>query len=462
MRDFLRGFFLMLILNILFSFFIFDFSFSQEDLLKKKEELELQLKKIEEEIFVLEKEKAKITSEKTTLQNQINLLNKKIQSLELEIKKTNLLISDLNIQILETESSLNVQEKEMQKTREKIKNILREIFKEEKKSTFEILLGGKSLSDFFNNLFNLQFLSQRTQKTLKELNDLKESLEKTKNVLEERQDEMENLLKIKELQKMDSSETKKEKINLLNVTKGKEQEYQKILSQKEKEAQEIRKRIFELVGISEAPTFEKAYELAKYVESITNVRSAFLLAILKQESDLGKNTGQCYLTDLKTGQGKRVLSGNFVNRVMKPSQIPLFLDITSKLGLDWKEVRVSCPMSFGWGGAMGPAQFIPSTWRLYEDKLREILNKEPNPWTIKDAFLAAGLYLKDLGASSQKYQDEWRAALKYFSGGTNLKYSFYANSVMALTNQFEQDIKIITGNIFALLFPDVVQFFSRF
>jgi len=449
---FSKKFFVVFLSSAIFCVSIFNLGFGQEtDLLKKKEELEEKLKQIEQEISLLEQEKAKITSQKKTLQNEINFLNKKIETLKLEIKKTNLLIADLNTQILQTKSSLNLQERKIEKTKEKIKKIIIEIYKEEKKGGIEIFLAGNTMSDFFNNLFNLNLLSQKTQKTLNELKDLKESLEKTKSLLEEKQNEMENLVRIKELQQAESAEIKQQKTNLLNITKGKEEEYQKILSQKEKEAQEIRKRIFELVGIAEAPTFEQAYEIAKYVETITGVRAAFLLAILKQESNLGKNTGQCYLINLNTGTGKNANTGKIINRVMKPSQIPLFLEITSKIGLNWKEVKVSCPMSFGWGGAMGPAQFIPSTWKLYEDKLKAILGKEPNPWAIKDAFLAAGLYLKDLGASSQKYQDEWRAALKYFSGTLNKKYSFYANSVMSFASRFENDIKIMTSKTFTSL-----------
>ena len=447
-----KKYFVVFLISAIFCVFVLRFAFSQEtELLKKKEELEEKLKQIEKEISQLEQEKSKITSQKKTLQNEINLLNKKIETLKLEIEKTNLLISDLNTQILQIKSSLSLQERKIEKTKEKIKKIIMEIYKEEKKSGIEVLLIEDTISNYFNNLFNLNLLSQKTQKTLNELKDLKESLEKTKSLFEEKQNEMENLIRIKELQQTESIETKKEKTNLFNITKGKEEEYQKMLSQKEKEAQEIRKRIFELVGITEAPTFEQAYELAKYVESITGVRSAFLLAILKQESDLGKNSGQCYLIDLNRGAGKNVTTGKFIERVMKPSQIPLFLDIVSKIGLNWQDIKVSCPMSFGWGGAMGPAQFIPSTWKLYEEELRNILGKEPNPWTVKDAFLAAGLYLRDLGASSQKYQDEWKAALKYFSGGTNTRYSFYANSVMSFASRFENDIKIMTEKTFTSL-----------
>ncbi|GAH47901.1 unnamed protein product, partial [marine sediment metagenome] len=57
-------------------------------------------------------------------------------------------------------------------------------------------------------------------------------------------------------------------------------------------AAEIRARIFELIGVPKAPTFGEALDIAKYVEGITGARPAFLLAILQQESAIGKNVGQ--------------------------------------------------------------------------------------------------------------------------------------------------------------------------
>lgn len=431
-------------------FFSLNLVFAQDFENKTKEELEAELKKIEQEITQLQIETSKIAKEKNTLQNQISILNKKIQTLQLEIQKTNYLIADLNIQIFQTSNSINLRENEIKINQDKIKLLLKEVLKQERKGILEIILTGDSLSDYFNNIFGLNNLSLRVTKTVNELKELRDELKKTMNILEEKQNEMENLLKIKELQKIETDQLKNEKATLLQITKGKEQEYQKLISQKQKEADKIRQRIFELIGIDQAPTFGQAYEIAKYVESITGVRPAFLLAVLKQESDLGKNTGQCYLTDPITGQGKSATSGKFLSRVMNPKRdVPIFLDITSKLGIDWKSVKVSCPMTFGWGGAMGPAQFIPSTWRLYEERLKSILGREPNPWSVKDAFLAAALYLKDAGADSQRYEDEWRAALRYFSGGVNTKYSFYANSVMALASKFENDIQILEGKTYA-------------
>ena len=133
---------------------------------------------------------------------------------------------------------------------------------------------------------------------------------------------------------------------------------------------------------------------------------------------------------------------------MKPSRdIQPFLSITKELGRDWQNTRVSCPMSIGYGGAMGPGQFIPSTWIGYRDRVKAITGKPADPWNIRDAFIATGLYVSDYGAKKQTYDGEWRAAMIYFSGTSKRTsynyYGFYGDSVMAIAKQLQKDIDII-------------------
>jgi membrane-bound lytic murein transglycosylase B len=118
------------------------------------------------------------------------------------------------------------------------------------------------------------------------------------------------------------------------------------------------------------------------------------------------------------------------------------MELTQELKRDPFNTLVSCPMSFGWGGAMGPAQFIPSTWAKYKERVKAITGSA-DPWNIKDAFVAAALYLADFGATKKTYDAEWKAAMIYFSGSANAKYSFYGNSVMAIALRYENEIKIL-------------------
>jgi peptidoglycan hydrolase CwlO-like protein len=402
---------------------------------------EARIKEVEEKIGALGAKEKGLTKE-------IETLKAKIEKLNSEIKKVNLYLAQTKIGIKKTEDSLQETEKSIQEKKEKIAQILRTIDKVEKKSLAAILLEEEKISGFFDNLYFLKVLNKKIFNLHQILSGLKGDLEQKKAVLEKEKEKSENLLKMQLLQKVETENLQKEKNEILKMTKAKAQEY---LSEKEslqKKAAEIRKRIFQLVGISKAPTFGEAYEVAKWVQKITGIRPAFLLAVLKQESDLGRNVGQCYLKNIQTGAGIRISTGEQVERVMAPgppyssrNDVALFLNITKSLGRDSFSTPVSCPMSYGWGGAMGPAQFIPTTWENYKPRLSSILGRTPDPWRVEDAFLAAGLYLADYGATSRP--GEYNAALMYFSGTTDPAYSWYANSILAIANGFEKDIEVL-------------------
>ncbi|KPJ56934.1 hypothetical protein AMJ49_03410 [Parcubacteria bacterium DG_74_2] len=384
--------------------------------------------------------------EKKTLQNEIYILRTKIAKLDLQIQENQLMVKDLGFQIKETETSIDKTSLRIENKREQITNILRTIYEEDQKSFFEILLSERTLSDFFDSLNQLQILHSENQELLKEIKDLKSFLESEKTFLDEEKIDVERLLSIQSLQKKESENIKGDKDWLLEETKGQESEYQKLLAEKEKKAAEIRSRIFELIGVARAPTFGEAYEISKFVYEITGVRPAFLLAVLEQESRIGQNVGQCFLRDTKTGGGVRAKTGEEISRVMSPTRdVKPFLSITEELGRDPFNTLVSCPMSFGWGGAMGPAQFIPSTWVRYRKRVSEIIKKAADPWEIKDSFLAAALYLADYGADKRIPEAEWKAAMIYFAGRIDSRFRWYADQVLVKATEFEKDIRELEG-----------------
>jgi peptidoglycan hydrolase CwlO-like protein len=417
------------------------------DPLAERQALEEELRQLEEKISQYEKDISKTEQEKKTLQNQIYILRKKIEKLNLQIYQSNVMIKDLGYQIKDTEASINQTTLKIKDSRDHLAKILQRIYEEDQKSLIEILLSESSLSDFFDNLMALETLNSKSQELLAEIKNLKINLENQKQSLDEEKEELENLVFIKTLQRQESEAAKKQKDYFLKLTEAEYQEYLEKKTTAEKRAAEIRARIFELIGVPKAPTFGEAYEIAKYVESVTGIRPALLLAVMTQESNIGKNVGQCYLKKSSTGEGVRAFDGQTVSRVMNPKRdIPYFLEITQKLGRDPYNTPVSCPMSIGWGGAMGPAQFIPDTWANpkygYGQKVKEVTGKTADPWNIKDAFLAAGLYLRDLGASSS----EFKAVMRYFSGYRWSKWEeFYGRSVLAIARDYEEDIKQIEG-----------------
>jgi len=390
----------------------------------------------------------KTKAQKDTLQNQVSALKKKIGGLEAKISQGTLMVKGLNLQINDTQVSINKTSLNIEDSQNQISNILRLINQEDRKPSFMVLFEG-DLSDYFSNIAYLESLNSKVSDILQSTSNLKSYLEEQRKKQETEKGQLQKTIQIQSLQKKENEQNKKEQDNYLKLT---ETQYQKQLKDKavaDKNAAAIKARIFDIIGVSNAPTFGQAVDIAKYVSSVTGVRAAMLLAVLTQESNLGKNVGQCYLTDFTKGNGTN-LKGVAKNRVMSPKAIPSFIELTKTLGMDPVKTPVSCwvplyssGVPYGWGGAMGPAQFIASTWSMYSSKVANITGKSANPWNINDAFLASGLLLKDNGALSS----ESNAAAKYYCGGSYGRYECkaYANSVLKYASQYEADIKAIGG-----------------
>ena len=422
-------------------FFIFGQSPSQE-----RQALEDELKQLEAQIAQYEKDIASTAQEKKTLESKIASLKSKIKKLDLQISQSNIIIKDLGLQIQDTEISIDKTALKIEEGKTRLAGILQETYEEDQRPLIEILIA-EGISDFFDNLVALEALNAKNQELLTNIKALKASLEDQKQALDEEKSGLEKQVAIQTLQRQENASVKQEQDSLLKLT---EAEYQKQLAEKsnaEKQAQAIRSRIFELIGVPEAPTFEEAYNIAKFVSGQTGIRPALLLAVLTQESNIGKNVGQCFLTNLSTGEGVRATTRARETKVMSPSRdVNPFIQITQELGRDVYNTPVSCPLKnsygapVGFGGAMGPSQFIPSTWLLYKDKIKNMTGRSPDPWNIKDAFLATGVYLKDLGGLN----NEFTAVMRYFSGYSWSKWEeFYGRSVLAIAVQYEQDIKEI-------------------
>lgn len=404
-----------------------------------RQQLEAELKAIEQQIQAYEQELKVIKGEKNTLQNKIRQLRNKQAALNLQIQATNLKISDLEKKINLTLDDIKQQELLISSMRRQLSEYIRLMYQRDSFPVYYTFLLGGKLSDMMVDLEAYVQVSEGLQVLMDELRTTKSQLEAQAVVLSDQQEDNKNLLSLSVLQQQSLVSSVNEQNSILKQTQGRESEYQKQITVSKQRVAEIRGRIYQLLGVSQNITFGAAVEIATWVSGQTGVRAAFLLAVLTQESNLGKNVGTCNRPGDPPEKGWRV--------IMKPTrdQEP-FLAITKELGMNPDETPVSCPMrnkdgsQLGWGGAMGPAQFIPSTWLGYKARIEAFTGKSPaNPWDIRDAFVAAAILLKANGADGTR-DGEWKAAMRYFSGGTNPAYSFYGNSVLELADGYADDI----------------------
>ncbi|MFH1129653.1 MAG: hypothetical protein V1686_02875 [Patescibacteria group bacterium] len=403
----------------------------------EKAQLQQQLNDIEAQITQLQQQLSTIAGQKNTLQNKIKQLQGQQATLNLQIKATNLQITKLGGQLTQTKAAINENVSKIQLLQEQIAQFIRAINEYDDYPFLYMVIAEDNLFDAFNSVEQYSQIFSSVKDVLEKIQQTKIQLDQQAETLTQQQDDARNLLSIKTLQQQQLSGSVGAQNSLLKETKGKESTYQAILTDNRKKATEIRNRLYQLLGISTQITFGQALEIAQWASQQTGVRAAFLLAILTQESNLGKNVGTCNRAGDPPEKSWKV--------IMKPSRDHApFKTITDELGLDIDTTPVSCPMhdsrgnQIGWGGAMGPAQFIPSTWMGYKDKVTAITGKTANPWDIRDAFIASAIKLKAGGAGS--VSGEWSAAMIYFSGSTNTKYRFYGDSVVSMANQYQIDI----------------------
>ncbi len=424
--------FFFVVVAAMFVFFVSTSFFANaETAEERRARLEQELAAIEKDIAAKRGNLIELQRQRTSLERDIAILDAQIDTARLSIKQRDIAITKLRDGISDKQLAIVGVDRKVSKGEQSLARLIRRTREIDDVSLAELALGEGTVTRFFEEVDNFEQIQSALDTSFKEMAILRADLAARKQALEEQRVEEQDLRQIQVLQKQAIEKDEKEKKTILTVTKGQEKAYQQLIAERERQAATIRSALFDLRDSSAIP-FGKAYEYAKEASVKTGVRPALILAILREETNLGENVG----------------TGNWKTDMHPTRDQPVFQQITAELGLDPEKTPVSKKPSYGWGGAMGPSQFIPSTWILYKDRVANLSGENPpNPWTARTAIFATALLMMDNGADGATYATERKAALKYFAGGNWSKpaYAFYGDDVMEFAEAYQKDINILEG-----------------
>lgn len=434
-------------------------SSGQESDAERRKRIETELQAIERQILQQEVLVEDKQLERQSLERDLDIIDAEVKKAQLGIQARAVAINQLTDQIGDKEIVLDILTDRLSTQRTSLAELIRQTQSVDDFSLVEVLLSNQNFSDFFVDFESFRAVNESLKNSLVALEEIKSDTELQKNSLEEKKLTEAEMKRIQELQKQEIERKEREKEQILTVTKGEEEQYQELLDSQRKTAAQLRNALFELLGGGGGIPFPEAVRLSQYASGVTGVDASLILAILEQETNLGSNLGSCLFTDNRSSRP-----------VMHPDRDePVFLAIANTLGFDPYSRTVSCPIiqngsRVGWGGAMGPSQFIPSTWAIYggivnrgngweydqsADAIRQI-NGNPgpsSPFNNQDAFIATALLLRDNGANGT-YAGDRLAALRYYAGwggATNPANFFYGDSVMNRKSRLANEIVILGG-----------------
>ncbi|HVX90336.1 MAG TPA: lytic murein transglycosylase [Candidatus Paceibacterota bacterium] len=410
---------------------------------KQYDELQAEIAQQQQIINQTEAQKNTYKGNVTNLTAQIKQAQAQIDAKNLQIKQLGSQISQKTVVITQLQSRINA-------GHDSLASMLRQQQQIDDYSPVEVALSSDDLSSFFADVDAFTSIEDNMQALFSDIKSNKAATEDQKAQLAQAQASTADAKYDIQTKQNKISQDKTAQQQLLNVATANEAAQQKVLAAQQAKAAAIRAALFPLRDAA-AIQFGTALQYAQQSQKSTGVDPALVLAILTQESNLGANVGQCYLSNDATGAGNGKNTGTPFANVMSPTRdVPPFLALASALGFDPHHQVVSCPIAGagGWGGAMGPAQFIASTWSLYASRIASIDGVAvANPWDPRDAITAMSLFLEDLGAGAGGYTAEHTAAAKYYAGaGWATAGQAYANQVMAKVQGIQQNIDFLANN----------------
>lgn len=193
------------------------------------------IQELEKEIVQYQNDLEEVGKEKQTLTSEVKILDISRQKIGADIRLTQSKINSTGLQIEELSLNIDTKEDKIGQNMETIARTIRAINEIESNSLIEIILSNNNLSEFFDQIETIQQFQSTMRDDVKQLTALKNDLEDKKNKTQKKKKELANFKGDLSDQKFVLDINRKDKNTLLSITKNKESNYQKLLTEREVE-----------------------------------------------------------------------------------------------------------------------------------------------------------------------------------------------------------------------------------
>jgi len=372
--------------------FVFALDCSSDNLTpEEKEECDDKEDEYKDKKHKIKKKVEKELEKKNNLQSQLGAVKQSLGKTKRTINDVILDIEKKEDEIARHDAQIKALDNQVVLYKSALSDMMRSFYySQNNRALNAVVKNGDGSGRFLDSTDSLHKMRTRIVDTVNQIKKSKQQQQKKKEELASLKEEKEKLL----------AEHKKKEAQLLSQAGAVQTELIKVdttIAQLNSKLADVESKLSSLLG--ESFSTDDIVKAAKFASKKTGVRKSFILGMLVVETDLGRFTGGCTYKKSKMGD----------------KNAKIFKRITKDLGYNYKKVKVSCPLSYGIGGAMGVAQFMPTTWVGYESKIEKYTGHHPaDPWSLTDGVMAMAIKLANDGATHER--GEFDAARRYYCG----------------------------------------------
>ena len=272
---------------LIFAFYIFGaFSAVAQTDEEKIADLKAQIQALEQQAQQYRGTIAETQAEATTLKNQIANLKGQITALKTQILLTGKKIDKTKIEINDTQNNIFDTQEKVNKQKNSIGQLILFLDRRDKNNLLGILLKNNNLSDYFRQEQSAITVNANLMSLVDNLQSTENELNKHKNNLEGKKNDLESLKRQQNAQKTSLDRVTQSKDQLLQQTKGQEAEYQKMLTDVERQESNFFNQLRELethviqgglyiVHITASPLPKKGTKLFQWPEESYRITQGY-------------------------------------------------------------------------------------------------------------------------------------------------------------------------------------------